>query len=519
MKHLRKKYTQLLLITLLAVGISLESNASARADSNPYNVKKYGAKGDGQHIDTKAINKAIDEAANAGGGMVYFPAGNYLTGSIHLKSNISLYIDQGATIIAAPPTPEAGYDDPETPATDNAYQDYGHRHWHNSLIWGENLHDVSILGPGTIWGKDLVRSNKGNDDKRPNKSISLRLCRNVIIRDISILHGGWFGILATGVDNFTISNVKMDTNRDGMDIDCCQNVRVSDCSVNSPYDDGICLKSSYGLGVARATENVTITNCQVSGYDEGSFLDGTFKRNEKKYSDGNPTGRIKMGTESNGGFKNVTISNCVFSYCRGLALESVDGALLEDVTVTNITMRDIVNAPIFVRLGARMRGPAGSAVGTCKRVIISNVVCYNADPRHGAIISGLPGHEIEDLTLSNIRIYYRGGGTREQAAREVPELETGYPEPYQFGVMPSYGFFVRHVKDFKMSDVQVNTLTDDQRPALILDHVEGVDLQHIRLQKATGAPAIRLKSVKDFNIYNSNPLENTRAAEVSQKEM
>jgi polygalacturonase len=269
---------KLLAITFLMGCCALVAQAQTGAKN--YNVTAFGARGDGKAIDTKGINKAIDEAAAQGGGTVYFPAGNYLCGSIHLQSNISLYIDQGATIIAAPVTEQAGYDDPETPATDNAYQDFGHRHWHNSLIWGENLHDISILGPGTIWGKDLARSPKGDDDKRPNKSISLRNCHNVIIRDVSIRHGGWFAILATGVDNFTIDNVKMDTNRDGMDVDCCRNVRISNCSVNSPYDDGICLKSSYGLGTARATENVTITNCQVSGYDEGSFLDGTFTRNE-----------------------------------------------------------------------------------------------------------------------------------------------------------------------------------------------------------------------------------------------
>jgi Endopolygalacturonase len=214
------------------------------------------------------------------------------------------------------------------------------------------------MGTGTIYGKGLVRSG-GKGNGKPNKAIALLNCFNVIIRDITINHGGWFAILATGVDNLTIDNLKADTNRDGFDIDCCKNVRISNCTVNSPFDDGICLKSSFGLGYAKATENVTITNCQVSGYDEGSLLDGTF-RHTKKYNDSTdhgPTGRIKFGTESNGGFKNITISNCVFDYCRGLALETVDGALLEDVTINNITMRDIQNSPIFIRLGARMRGP------------------------------------------------------------------------------------------------------------------------------------------------------------------
>src|SRR6266568_3398816 len=365
-----------------------------------YDVKSFGAKADGRTLDTPAINKAIDAAAAAGGGTVFFPAGNYLSVSIRLKSNIALYLDQGATIVAANASSDAKYDPPEPNEWDK-YQDFGHSHFHNSLIWGENLTNVSILGPGMIWGKGLVRSGtqsrtqqqnealnaaRAGEPKTPfgypnprdavepgwgNKSISLKLCRNVIIRDISILHGGHFAILATGVDNLTIDNLKIDTNRDGIDVDACRNVRISNVSVNSPFDDGICLKSSYGLGFARATENVTITNSQVSGYDEGSFLDGTYKRDYNKYSLNGPTARTKFGTESNGGFKNITISNCVFDYSRGFALESVDGGLLEDVTITNITMRDIVNAPFFLRLGNRARGPKETTtLGALRRVLI-----------------------------------------------------------------------------------------------------------------------------------------------------
>ena len=177
--------------------------------------------------------------------------------------------------------------------------------------------------------------------------------------DFSILAGGHFGLLLTGVDNLTIDNLKIDTNRDGMDIDCCRNVRVSNCTVNSPWDDGICPKSSFALGYARSTEDVTITNCFVTGkYQLGSVLDGTYKEfapTDRVWR----TGRIKCGTESNGGFRNIAISNCVFDGCQGLALETVDGAWLEDITISNITMRDIVTAPIFLRLGARLRGPRG----------------------------------------------------------------------------------------------------------------------------------------------------------------
>jgi len=475
-----------------------------------YNVKHFGATGNGISLDTKSINKAIEDAASAGGGTVYFPAGNYLSGSIHLKSNITLYLDAGATIIAAPPEAQDEYDLPEN-KVNNMYEDFGHRHWHNSLIWGENLHDISIIGSGMIWGKGLVRENNGEDDKRPNKSISLYLCRNVIIRDITMLHAGWFAILATGVDNLTVDNVKMDTNRDGMDIDCCHNVRISNCSVNSPHDDGICLKSSYGLGFARSTENVTITNCEVSGFDEGSFLDGTYKRTNQ-----NPTGRIKMGTESNGGFKNITISNCVFNYCHGIALETVDGAMLEDVTINNITMRDIVDAPIFLRLGARMRGPQGTPVGDLRRIIISNIVAYNVDSKAGAIISGIPDHDIEDVSLHDINVYFKGGGTIEQAAREVPDMEKDYPEPGSFGTMPSYGFFIRNVNGIQFHNINLHLLADDQRPSFVMDSVKNADFQFVNTPARKGIPELSLSNIENVKIFQSFNVRDTTLENVAK---
>ncbi len=339
------------------------------------------------------------------------------------------------------------------------YQDYGHSHWHNSLIWGEDLHDVAIEGPGLIWGRGLSKgSGPGPQAEMPgvgNKSISLKNCRNVTLRDFGILHGGHFGILATGVDNFTIDNLKIDTNRDGIDIDCCRNVRVSNTSVNSPWDDGICLKSSFGLGFARATEMVTITNCFVTGdFEEGTLLDGTFKRFAADARVPR-TGRIKFGTESNGGFKNVTITNCVFDTCQGLALETVDGGALEDVTISNITMRGVITAPIFLRLGSRMRGPAGVPIGVLRRVSISDVVCSDTASRVSSIVSGIPGHAIEDVRLSHLFIEHRGGGTPASAAMAPPENANAYPEPTMFGGMPSHGFYLRHVDNLDMRDIEI----------------------------------------------------------------
>jgi len=465
------------------------------------NVTNFGAKGNGTNLDSKAINKAIETAAKEGGGTIYFPAGNYLSGSIHLKNNISLFIDQGATIIAAPVSARNHYDNEERGAN-NKFQDMGHSHWHNSLIWGEDLHDISIIGKGTIWGKGLYYDWIYRKQSA-NKSIALLRCRNLVIRDISILHGGWFAILATGVENFTMDNVKIDTNRDGVDIDCCKNVRITNCYVNSPNDDGICLKSSFALGYVCTTENVIITNCQVSGYDEGTMLDGTCERTERGYNF-TPAGRIKLGTESNGGFRNITITNCVFNYCKGLALETVDGALLEDVTISNITMCDIVSDPIFMRLGARMRGPKEIPVGSLRRVIISNVVIYNADASNACTISGMPGHDIEDITLNNIHIYYAGGGTKEEGARKIPENENYYPEPGMFGVNPAYGLFVRHAENINITDVEFYFMKAEYRSAIVFDDVKTVNIQHFTPQRMKGVNAISLKNVTDFKIYESN---------------
>jgi polygalacturonase len=525
-----------------------------------FDVRKFGAKGDGIALDGPAINQAIDAASAAGGGTVVFPAGTYLSFSLRLKSNLTLHFETGATLLAATPSAElGGYDAPEPNEWGDKlqYQDFGHSHWHNSLIWGEGLENVAITGAGRIDGtKGLVRNagggGRGGRGASPNsalppgtpagtvagagvtppanptgpvvgnKAIALKNCRNITLRDVSILLGGHFALLATGIDNFTIDNLKIDTNRDGFDIDACRNVRISNCSVNAPHDDAIVLKSSYALGEARPCENITIINCQVTGYDVGSFLDGTFKKTLERAPDRDgPTGRIKFGTESNGGFKNITISNCTFDRSRGLALETVDGGPIEDIAITNITMRDVTNSPIFIRLGNRARGPETTPRAVIRRVLISNVTVSNADPRYPSLIAGLPESPIEDVRLSGIHITHRGGLTMEQIAQQPaelvntfflrgpgltgardpfnpPENEKGYPEPSMFGLLPAHGLFVRHAKNLRVSDVDVRWTNEDERPAIVLDDVVGADFDRIKAQRAAGAAMFVLRNVRDF---------------------
>jgi polygalacturonase len=526
---------------LAAVAVSaLASSPASAQDAVPsstgiFDVRKYGATGDGKTVDSDAVNHAIEAAAAVGGGVVVFPAGTYVCFSIRLKSFVHLQLLQGATILAAD-SPKPGettgyrggvYDAAEPKTTWDAYQDYGHNHWHNSLLWGEDIHDLSITGPGLIWGKGLSNGRPHDIPGVPfvaeqagvgNKAIALKNCRNVLLRDFSILKGGHFGLLLTGVDNLTIDNLKIDTDRDGMDIDCCQNVRVSNCTVNSPWDDGICPKSSFALGYARPTRNLTITNCFVTGtYQLGTVIDGTWK----KFADDDPkawrTGRIKCGTESNGGFINITISNCVFEGCQGYALETVDGALLEDITITNTTMRDLVSCPIFLRLGARLRGPKESTkVGTLKRILISNLECYNSPTQYSSILSGIPGYAIEDVKLSNIYLESAGGGTAEEARAKLPEMENKYPEPGMFGTTPSSGFFLRHMRRLEMSHVEIANATPDARPAFYLSDVERADFFAVTAPRGAEG-AFALHSVKDLRIGWSRAAADVNLPSVEEK--
>jgi len=520
------------LITFCALAFAAAQGTGAAV----FDITAFGAKGDGKTENREAINKAIEAAAAAGGGTVEFPAGTWLTGSVRLRSNVTLRLERGALIEAS--SDVSRYDAAEPNQWDK-FQDAGHSHFHNSLIWGESLENIAIVGGGRISGKALGRERGGGGDK----ALALKLCHNVTLRDISISNGGHFGILVTGVDNLTLDNVMIDTNRDGIDIDSCRNVHISNSSFNAPNDDALVLKGSHALGAARVSENITITNCLVSGFEIGSLLDGTYKRTVQRAPDRDgPTGRIKIGTESEGDFRNITISNVVFDTSRGLALESVDGAHIEDVTVSNITMRDVSNAPIFIRLGSRMRAPEGTPVGSIKRIRISNVVAYNADPRYGSIISGVPGHDVEDVKLSGIRIVYRGGLTLDQVAKQpadlvntfffratggvpprqpydTPEREKEYPEPSMFGMLPAYGFFVRHAKGIEFSDIDVGYATEDRRPAFVLDTVEGIELDHCTAAKSSGVPALVMMNAKGVSVHRSTGLADFQGDTVARKEM
>jgi len=467
-----------------------------------FNVRTYGAVGDGKTLDSPAINKAIEACAEHGGGTVYLPAGTYVSGSIHLKSNINIYLDAGATILGAPQEMNA-YDTPE-PFEGRAYQDGGHTYFHNSLLWGEHLVHVSITGLGMINGGGLTRKDKEAGEGSiglGDKSIALKECEHVQIRGITIFHGGHFAIILTGCKNATVDGVTIDTNRDGINIDCCQSVTVSNCRINAPNDDALCPKSTYALGKRLITEDMTITNCQVSGYEEGTLLDGTMKPSRVK------NGRIKFGTESDGGFRNITISNCTFRNCRGLALEEVDGGIMENISISNISMMDVDDYPIYITLGRRNRAPDSLTMGVARNIFISNVIATGIDTMSGVQITGLPDDPIENVRLQNIFLSFHGGGTEADAERVPPELGKGYPEPKRIGIMPAYGVFARHVKGLELADINLKFEHGDLRPPLVCVDIDGLEVNHFKADVARGVVPARFDHVKGLVITNSPVLK------------
>ena len=447
-----------------------------------YNVRDYGAKGDGKALDSPAINAAIEAAVSNGGGQVLLPAGTYLSGSIRLKSNIDLHLAAGAKILAAPASMKA-YDKSESFGGFPEYQDGGHTYFHNSLIWAEGQTNVSITGHGMIDGEGLTKKDtekagivQGGSIGTGDKAVALKLCRQVTIRDITIYRGGHFAIIMTGCDLSTIDNVTIDTNRDGFDIDCCKYMTITNCKINTPSDDALVLKSSYALKKPVMTEHIAVSNCNITGYKCGTLLDGTYVPEPVGWV----CGRFKLGTESNGGYRNISLTNSTFAYSSGLAFEEVDQGKMENIVVSNITMSHVHHYPIYITTGCRNRGPKEvEQPSTARDIQISNLIADDCDSLCSIIVTGMPGVPIENVWLSNIRLYFKGGGTKDLVKKEYREQGSNYPEPKFAGWTPAYGLYARHVKGLHVSDLTFRYERPDYRPAVVLDDVKDVTVRNL----------------------------------------
>ncbi len=463
----------------LIMGSLLTACGAAPAKAFPtvpatYNVVEFGATADGRTKDTPAIQRAIETCSEQGGGTVYFPPGTYLTGSLHLRQRVALYLDHGATIKAS--MEENDFDPYEELGFKNE-ADRETSFFHHALIWAEDVEQVAILGTGTIDGN---RAKRGGP-----KPIALKRCRYVTIKDITIRNAPNYAISLLGTDYVNIDGVNIFNGYcDGIDPDSCRHVRIANCQIET-WDDAIVPKASFSLGVRRAVEYLTVTNCILA----------------------TNCSAFKLGTESGGGFRGITVNNCVVHDratgrppLSGIALESVDGGDIDGVTISNISMFN-VRAPIFLRLGNRGRDMDTPAAGTLRNIVLSNIVATGA--KQACPIAGLPDHAIQNITLDNIQISFAGGGTVEQTNVPVPEEERKYPEATMFGTLPSYGLYCRHVEGLRLRNIHLTLQTPDYRPALVCDDVSRIVIDSFEADRSAGAEAaLRFRSVRKALIGN-----------------
>ncbi|HSH95680.1 MAG TPA: glycosyl hydrolase family 28 protein [Roseimicrobium sp.] len=402
---------------------------------------KAGAIGDGTTLNTASIQKAIDNCAAGGGGTVHFPAGRYLTGTIQIKSNITLRLAKDATLLGS--TDIADYLNLD-PFLDGPGDPMGH-----ALVVAVDAKNVGIEGEGTIDGQGReLRAKQDPYKKRPFLVRWVR-CTRVKVKDVHLTHpGAWtlnfFQSKEILVEGVTIRTQNSGVNNaDGIDLDSCQDAVITRCDIQTG-DDAFCLKSTSLV----PTRNIKATNLTLSTWCNA----------------------IKLGTESIGGFENISVSNCRVTNTgmAGIALYTVDGGDLRKVTISDITM-DGVGTPVSIRRGARLKtfrngDQHKTTPGKLVGVTIKNVTATNSTSI-GILINGVPGYPVENLLLENIQIEVPGGGTAEDAKIQLPENEGGYPENRMFGpTLPSYGIYARHVRGAVFKNIKIKAQKPDARP-------------------------------------------------------
>ena len=470
------------------------------------NIVDLGAKGDGITDNTLIIQKAIDEVSASGNGKVIVPEGTFLTGVIHIKSNVEINLAENAVWLGSAKRIDYGPKDA------------------SPLLVAKGQHNFSITGKGVIDGngKELIKDiyvmlNAGTlDDSewktynpwhqmRPEernrpKIILFQNCDSIKVKGITIKNGLMWVQDYRSCTNVTIDSIKVRSttflNNDGIDITDSKNVRIINCDIDCA-DDGICLKSSLRND---GCENVYVANCRVRS----------------------SASALKLGTASWGGFRKITIRDITVydTYRSAIAIEAVDGGILDGVDVQNITAKNTGNA-IFIRLGHRNKD---EVISQLRHVHIANVKVEipatkpdKGYPEEGPLvffphnvfpssISGFAGHPVEDVTLENIEVIYDGGGNPQVASLpidslpKIPEQITEYPEFSMFGELPAWAFYVRHVVGLKLKNISIKAKSKDYRPACVFDDVAELDLGKIKIQENDSNPQIILKGVAGNSI-------------------
>ncbi|WP_289158531.1 glycosyl hydrolase family 28 protein [uncultured Muribaculum sp.] len=450
-----KKISAIFISVLIALSCGLQAQT--------FNVKKYGAKGNGKRIESPAIQKAIDACHKAGGGTVIVPKGTYLSATIQLKDNVTLHLEKDALILGT--TDYKAYDNLD-PFTEGLGIEVG-----RALLVAVDAHNIGLTGEGAIDGQgSALKERHIKEDTRPEKDrwglrpflVRLVRCDGVNVNGVTLRYAGawtshYFHCRNVNISNVTIRSFGVAHN-DGIDIDGCQHVRISHCDIISG-DDALCFKTTSSK---MACSDIIVSDMLLKSNQSG----------------------IKMGTESMAPFENIRISNCKIYDTKngGIKLFSVDGAHLRNVEISDITM-DEVRTPMLFRLGARLNvfrknEDTKQPIGSFENVTIRNVNAIAADkaqldPPSGILITGIPGHYITNLTLENIHIRLLGTGTPEDALSKVPEAIDQYPEVKTFGPkIPAYGVWARHARGLKLKNVTFELKNPDARPEILCEDAD-----------------------------------------------
>lgn len=429
---------------------------------SPYeNILEHGAIPGCPAPQTEAVQSAIDSAAGRGGGTVFVPAGVYLIGTLFLRSHVTLHLDNGSVL-------KGSTDLSDYPEVNGGFMDAVGQNRNRCLLYAEKTVNTTISGRGTIDGSGGAFLHE--QDARPFM-IRFIDCRDIHVTGVTLKDSpGWVSHYL-GCENVFIHGISIQShvngNNDGIDVDSCRRVRISDCDIDTG-DDAVCIKSTRST----PSEDIVVTGCRISSV----------------------WGALKLGTESAGDFRNIIFSNIVIrdTHGGGLKLISMDGCRMENVLVENIIM-DNVSGPIFLRLGARLRQyfpdqpkrPVGIARGLTIRNVTINVweegyLLYGKYPRKaGIIVTGVPGHPIEDVTFDNVRVTFPGGG--EVSHAPVLEQEAEYPEFPVFHPLPCWGLFLRHIRGIVFKDCRLNTRESDPRPPVWLEDVEELEFSNTKI--------------------------------------
>jgi len=466
-------------------------SAERQAANHVFNIRHFGAIGNGNFNNAPAIDRAIDVCHKGGGGTVFIPSGLYASGSIRLRSNVTLVLDAGAVLKAMPGVMDTWEPNPN----DQGLMDSAYYHWEASLIWGKHLKNVKIFGPGTLDGSALTRSSKvprGTGDK----GIALKLCQNVEIRNLNIRKGGHYAILATGCENILIDNVTIKTDRDGLNLSQCSHVKVANCYIDSVRyqdgypaggDDAIKFGSDLSLGKARPSENITVRNCCLASGCNG----------------------LQFGSETIAPFRNFHFENIRILRAgkAGISITSNDGSVIDNIHYKDITMEKTF-APIFIKVSDVARVPQGSYQrGSIRNISFENITatdCYSyfKSREMPSLIWGKPGSRIENITFRNVSITAKGGHPSVEAGVQPEENNERFPR--HVGTIPAYAWYLRHVKNVRFADCTFPFEIADGRPAFVIDDADGILIENTLLaigSECSSRIAIRSQT-KNLTIHN-----------------